>query len=108
MELMPLFCRLLQVVDRRRCSASFLGAPARVLLLDANADCSGLSLTVANHVFLLDPVPNEGDLAQLAGRVGRCGRNKPCFVYMIVADGTCEEDAIEALKRVNNLGPAPH
>ena len=72
-------------------------ASARVLLLDANTDCSGLTLTVANHVFLLDPPPSVGALAQLAGRIGRCGQRKSCFVYVLLAEGTCDEDALHAL-----------
>jgi SNF2 family DNA or RNA helicase len=70
----------------------FRGNPAaRVLLLHSTLDCSGLTLTCANHLLLLDPVPSAAVSAQLVGRIARQGQERPCAVYHLVAQGTVEE-----------------
>lgn len=50
---------------------------------------TGLTLTAADHVFLVDPwwIPAAED------RAHRIGHEKPVFVYRLVAQGTVEEAA---------------
>jgi hypothetical protein len=66
----------------------------RAMLLNAEADCSGLTLVAANHMFLLEPVLGRSTLAQLIGRVSRMGQTKACVVYHLVATPTHEEALI--------------
>lgn len=63
----------------------------RLLLIHAAADHSGLDLTAASHLFLLDEPARPGVLAQLRARVHRAGQRRPVFVYHLVARGTVDE-----------------
>lgn len=73
--------------------ATFKNAPpdkCRVLVLAVATDCAGLTLTRANHLFLLDPVLSPAVFAQLVGRIARQGQTRPCFVYDMVIAGSVE------------------
>jgi SNF2 family DNA or RNA helicase len=62
-----------------------------VLLISLRAGGTGLNLTAADHVFLLDPWWNPAVEAQAADRAHRIGQERPVFVYRLVALGTVEE-----------------
>ena len=62
-----------------------------VLLISLRAGGTGLNLTAADHVFLLDPWWNPAAEAQAADRAHRIGQERPVFVYRLVALGTVEE-----------------
>lgn len=84
----------------------------KVLLLSLARDSSGLTLTEANHVFLVEPRYSRvcvGDARsgrltphhyansfnpaleqQAIHRVHRMGQRKPCFVYRLIAANTVE------------------
>lgn len=72
-----------------------------VLLMSLKAGGTGLTLTAADHVFLVDPWWNPQVEAQAADRVHRIGQDKPVFVYRLVARDTVEERilALQAQKR---------
>ena len=55
-----------------------------LLLLHAEQDCAGLTLTAANHLFLLDQPLSTNILAQLTARIARLGQRKPCYVYHLL------------------------
>lgn len=74
------------VVDEFQSSA---GPP--VLLLSLKAGGTGLNLTAADHVFLLDPWWNPAVEDQAADRAHRIGQDRPVFVYRLVAKDTVEE-----------------
>lgn len=57
----------------------------RVLLLALGTDASGLTLTVANHLYILDPVLSPAATSQLIGRICRQSQTRPCYVYHMVA-----------------------
>jgi SNF2 family DNA or RNA helicase len=81
--------------QRARAVQNFQTKPrARVLLLSIGADCAGLTLTAANHLFVLDPVLSPQVMGQLAGRICRQGQVKPCFVYHMAVAGSVEERII--------------
>jgi hypothetical protein len=63
----------------------------KVLLLALGTDCSGLTLTAANHLFVMDPVLSPGATAQLVGRIARMSQTKPCYVYHLAVAGSVEE-----------------
>jgi SNF2 family DNA or RNA helicase len=72
-----------------------------VMLMSLKAGGTGLTLTAADHVFLVDPWWNPQVEAQAADRAHRIGQDKPVFVYRLVAQGTVEEKilTLQAQKR---------
>ena len=62
-----------------------------VLLLSLKAGGTGLNLTAADHVFLLDPWWNPAVEDQAADRAHRIGQNRPVLVHRLVAADTVEE-----------------
>ncbi len=66
------------------------GGPT-VLLMSLKAGGVGLTLTAADHVFLVDPWWNPSVEAQAADRAHRIGQDKPVFIYRLVSQGTVEE-----------------
>jgi SNF2 family DNA or RNA helicase len=72
-----------------------------VLLVSLKAGGTGLTLTAADHVFLLDPWWNPAVEDQAADRVHRIGQPRPVTIYRLVAADTVEERivALQARKR---------
>ena len=62
-----------------------------VLLASLKAGGTGLNLTAADHVFLLDPWWNPAAEDQAADRAHRIGQDRPVIVYRMVAKDTVEE-----------------
>jgi superfamily II DNA or RNA helicase len=62
-----------------------------VMLISLRAGGSGLNLTAADHVFLMDPWWNPAVEAQAADRAHRIGQDRPVFIYRLVALATVEE-----------------
>jgi SNF2 family DNA or RNA helicase len=62
-----------------------------VLLMSLKAGGTGLNLTAADHVFLMDPWWNPAVEAQAADRAHRIGQERPVMVYRLVSEGTVEE-----------------
>jgi SNF2 family DNA or RNA helicase len=89
-------------VDRAGVVARFQdpnGPP--VMLISLKAGGTGLNLTAADHVFLLDPWWNPAVEDQAADRAHRIGQDRPVFVYRLVAKDTVEEKilALQQKKR---------
>jgi SNF2 family DNA or RNA helicase len=72
-----------------------------VMLLSLRAGGTGLNLTAADHVFLLDPWWNPAVEAQAADRAHRIGQERPVVVHRLIARHTVEEGilALHARKR---------
>lgn len=66
-------------------------ADTKLMLLSLKAGGTGLNLTAADHVFLLDPWWNPAVEDQAADRAHRIGQDKPVFVTRLVATDTVEE-----------------
>ncbi len=62
-----------------------------VMLISLKAGGTGLNLTAADHVFLVDPWWNPAVEAQAADRAHRIGQERPVMVYRLVSQGTVEE-----------------
>ncbi len=62
-----------------------------VLLTSLKAGGTGLNLTAADHVFLLDPWWNPAVEDQAADRAHRIGQERPVLVYRLIAKDTVEE-----------------
>ena len=72
-----------------------------MLLISLKAGGTGLNLTAADHVFLMDPWWNPAVEDQAADRAHRIGQDRPVMVYRIVAEDTVEERLLllQAAKR---------
>ena len=72
-----------------------------ILLASLKAGGTGLNLTAADHVFILDPWWNPAAEDQAADRAHRIGQDRPVMVYRLVARDTVEERllALQARKR---------
>lgn len=77
-----------------------------VFLISLKAGGTGLNLTAADHVFLLDPWWNPAVEEQAADRAHRIGQDKPVFVYRLVAEDTVEERILELQDRKRALADA--
>ena len=62
-----------------------------VMLISLKAGGTGLNLTAADHVFLMDPWWNPAVEDQAADRAHRIGQDRPVLVYRLVAEETVEE-----------------
>src|SRR5690606_30126607 len=62
-----------------------------VMLISLKAGGTGLNLTAADHVFLLDPWWNPAVEDQAADRAHRIGQERPVLVHRMVAKDTLEE-----------------
>lgn len=72
-----------------------------VMLISLRAGGTGLNLTAADNVFLLDPWWNPAVEDQAADRAHRIGQDKPVLVHRLIASDTVEERilALQARKR---------
>ena len=77
-----------------------------VLIASLKAGGTGLNLTAADHVFVLDPWWNPAAEDQAADRAHRIGQDKPVLVYRLVAKDTVEERILELQKRKRALADA--
>ena len=77
-----------------------------VMLLSLKAGGTGLNLTAADHVFLVDPWWNPAVEDQAADRAHRIGQDKPVMVYRMVARDTVEERILELQARKRKLADA--
>lgn len=77
-----------------------------VLLATLKAGGTGLNLTAADHVFLLDPWWNPAAEDQAADRAHRIGQDKPVFVHRLVAEGTVEERILALQEKKRRIADA--
>ncbi len=70
-----------------------------VMLVSLKAGGTGLNLTAADHVFLLDPWWNPAVEDQAASRAHRIGQDRPVMVHRMVAKDTVEERILALLER---------
>ena len=70
-----------------------------VFLISLKAGGTGLNLTAADHVFLLDPWWNPAVEDQAADRAHRIGQERPVIVTRLVAEDTVEERILALQKR---------
>ncbi|HEX5563183.1 MAG TPA: DEAD/DEAH box helicase [Nocardioidaceae bacterium] len=89
--------------DRPARIAQFRDGDAPVFLISLKAGGSGLTLTEADYVFVLDPWWNPATEAQAVDRAHRIGQDKTVMVYRLVAEGTIEEKVIELQQRKRDL-----
>jgi SNF2 family DNA or RNA helicase len=74
-----------------------------VMLVSLKAGGTGLNLTAADHVFLLDPWWNPAVEDQAADRAHRIGQERKVMVYRLVAKDTVEERILALQQRKRSL-----
>ncbi len=77
-----------------------------VFLISLRAGGTGLNLTAADHVFLLDPWWNPAVEDQAADRAHRIGQDRPVLVQRLVARDTVEEGMLALQGRKRALADA--
>jgi len=77
-----------------------------LMLLSLRAGGTGLNLTAADHVFLLDPWWNPAVEAQAADRAHRIGQERPVVVHRLIARDTVEEGILRLHARKRALADA--
>jgi SNF2 family DNA or RNA helicase len=93
--------------DRARVVNTFQDANGPpVLLVSLKAGGTGLNLTAADHIFLLDPWWNPAVEDQAADRAHRIGQDQPVMVYRLVATDTVEERILALQQRKRDLAAA--
>lgn len=70
-----------------------------VLLVSLKAGGTGLNLTAADHVFLLDPWWNPAVEDQAADRTHRIGQTRPVEIHRLVAADSVEERVLALQER---------
>jgi SNF2 family DNA or RNA helicase len=81
----------------------FRTGDAPVFLLSLKAGGTGLNLTEADYVFLLDPWWNPAAEQQAIDRTHRIGQHKNVMVYRLIAAGTIEEKVVALQARKSAL-----
>jgi superfamily II DNA or RNA helicase len=74
-----------------------------LMLISLKAGGTGLNLTAADHIFLLDPWWNPAVEDQAADRAHRIGQDRPVMVYRLVALDTVEERILELQRHKRDL-----
>jgi SNF2 family DNA or RNA helicase len=87
--------------DRAGAVRQFQAGEADVFLLSLKAGGTGLNLTAASYVFLLDPWWNPAAERQAIDRAHRLGQQQPVSAYRLVSSDTIEDQvlALAASKR---------
>jgi SNF2 family DNA or RNA helicase len=91
-----------QVEDRAERVARFQNDPqCPLFLISLKAGGTGLNLTAADYVFILDPWWNPAVEAQAIDRTHRIGQERQVFVYRLLCRDTVEEKvaALQESKR---------
>lgn len=85
---------------------AFRNGDEPVFLISLKAGGTGLTLTEADYVFLLDPWWNPAAEQQAVDRAHRIGQTRPVTVYRLIAAGTIEEKVVELQQRKARLSQA--
>lgn len=77
-----------------------------VFLLGARAACTGITLTAANHVVIMDPGFDPVEETQCIGRAHRFGQTRDVKVWRMYMRGTVEETMLATRKPCLELARA--
>ena len=81
----------------------FRSGQASVFLISLKAGGSGLTLTEADYVYVMDPWWNPAAEEQAIDRAHRIGQTKKVNVYRLVATDTIEAKVVELQDRKRRL-----
>jgi SNF2 family DNA or RNA helicase len=85
---------------------SFQRGEGDLFLISLKAGGTGLNLTAANYVILLDPWWNPAVEMQAADRAHRIGQRNPVTIYRLVTADTVEERVVELHARKREIADA--
>ncbi len=74
-----------------------------VMLLSLKAGGVGITLTAADHIYILDPWWNPAAEDQAADRAHRIGQQNPVFIHRLVARNTVEDKILQLQKSKRGL-----
>jgi len=77
-----------------------------VMLISLKAGGTGLNLTAADHVFILDPWWNPAVEDQAADRAHRIGQQRPVMIHRLIAEETVEERILALQQSKRDLAEA--
>lgn len=77
-----------------------------ILLMSLKAGGTGLNLTAADHVFMMDPWWNPAAEDQARDRAYRIGQKNPVLVQKIIAKNTVEEHILELQMQKRKIAEA--
>jgi superfamily II DNA or RNA helicase len=77
-----------------------------VLLISLKAGGVGITLTAADHIYIMDPWWNPAVEDQAADRAHRIGQENPVFIHRLVAKDTVEDRILALQKRKKELASA--
>ncbi len=93
--------------DRKKVVTEFQDpAGPKVMLVSLKAGGTGLNLTAADHVVLLDPWWNPAVEDQAADRAHRIGQTRPVIVHRLVAEDTVEDRILKLQEGKRQLAEA--
>lgn len=81
----------------------FSEGDAQAFLISLRAGGTGLTLTAADYVFVMDPWWNPAVEEQAIDRAHRIGQDRPVNVYRLVTKGTIEEKVSQLQQRKRDL-----
>jgi SNF2 family DNA or RNA helicase len=76
-----------------------------ILLMNVKNGAEGLTLTEANHCFMLEPILNHSLDAQAINRIHRIGQTSKTYIYRYIMKDTVEEkiDAMRVEREANHF-----
>ncbi|MBC7692886.1 MAG: DEAD/DEAH box helicase [Methylotenera sp.] len=77
-----------------------------VMLISLKAGGVGLTLTAADHIYIMDPWWNPAVENQAADRAHRIGQKNPVLIHRLVAQNTVEDRILELQKKKLELAGA--
>lgn len=77
-----------------------------VMLLSLKAGGVGITLTAADHIYILDPWWNPAAENQAADRAHRIGQENPVLIHRLVARNTVEDRILALQKKKQELAAA--
>lgn len=91
------------VKDRQRAVDAFQAGESDLFLISLKAGGSGLNLTAADYVIILDPWWNPAVEEQAAARAHRMGQLRPVTVYRLIMKNSIEEKILALHKSKKDL-----
>jgi SNF2 family DNA or RNA helicase len=93
--------------NREKIVNSFQDDPEnRIFLISLKAGGTGLNLTAADYVFILDPWWNPASELQAMNRAHRIGQDKNVFIYRYITTNSIEEKIVRLQERKSKLADA--
>ncbi len=89
--------------ERARRVDAFQNGEGDFFLISLKAGGTGLNLTAADYVIILDPWWNPAVENQAADRAHRIGQNRPVTIYRLIARDTVEERVLALHKEKRDL-----